>query len=99
MNLSRREFVKAATAAGAVGYFSSLTARSHAQSANERPGIGFIGTGIRFHTYHGDQALRHGHCPALADVDSLQLGRAYQVVVDNHRESRECFPRSRRQEP
>lgn len=87
-NATRRDFMKAATAAGAVGFFSSLASRIHAQSPNERPGIGFIGTGIRFHTYHGDQALRHGHCPALADVDSLQLGRAYQVAVDNHREYR-----------
>ena len=84
---SRRDFLKVATAAGAVGYFSCCSPRTlFAQSPNEQPGIGFIGTGIRFHTYHGDQALRHGPCPALADVDALQLGRAYQVAIDNHRE-------------
>lgn len=84
---SRRDFLKVATAAGAAGYFSScLAPTAFAKSPNEQPGIGFIGTGIRFHTYHGDQALRHGPCPALADVDSLQLGRAYQVAIDNHRE-------------
>lgn len=84
---TRRDFLKVASAAGAAGYFSSCSARrASAKSPNEQPGIGFIGTGIRFHTYHGDQALRHGPCPALADVDSLQLGRAYQVAIDNHRE-------------
>lgn len=84
---SRRTFIKAAVASGAFGYFSGGPLR-HAlgRSPNERLGIGFIGTGIRFHTYHGDQALRHGHCSALADVDSLQRGRAYQVAVNKHRE-------------
>ena len=83
---TRRDFVKVAAAAGTAGFFSSLAPKALCQSPNDRPGIGFIGTGIRFHTYHGDQTLRHGYCPALADVDSLQLGRAYQVAVDNHRE-------------
>ena len=53
---SRRDFLKVATAVGAAGYFSSSQIRSSfAKSPNEQPGIGFIGTGIRFHTYHGDQ--------------------------------------------
>lgn len=62
----------------------SLAARGF-QSPNEQPVIGFIGTGIRYHTYHGKQALKYGPCAAIADVDSLQAGRALQVAIDEHR--------------
>ena len=88
---SRRGFLQAAAATGAAGYLSTATAPSaHAyapgfQSVNDQPGIGFIGTGIRYHTYHGKQALKHGPCVAVCDVDSLQTGRALQVAVDIHR--------------
>ena len=88
---SRRGFLKAATAACAAAYFPGLGFPSRQcyaagfQSPNEQPGIAFIGTGIRFHTYHGKQALRHGPCMAVCDVDSLQAGRALQVAIDHHR--------------
>lgn len=89
---SRRGFIKASAATAAVGYFGSggsvsasdKTAAS--RSVNEQPGIGFIGTGIRFHTYHGREALKHGPCVAVCDVDSVQAGRALQVAVDAHRD-------------
>jgi hypothetical protein len=91
---SRRGFLKATAAGAAVGYFSASnssqgsTLRSGYQSVNEQPGIAFIGTGIRFHTYHAKQALKHGPCVGVCDVDSIQLGRALQVAIDNHREQK-----------
>ena len=91
---SRRGFLKATAAGAAVGYFSASnssqgsTLRSGYQTVNEQPGIAFIGTGIRFHTYHGKHALQHGPCVGVCDVDSIQLGRALQVAIDNHREQK-----------
>ena len=88
---SRRSFLKTATAgcvAGCFSPFDTVGAGTYAagfQSPNEQPGIGFVGTGIRFHTYHGKQALKHGPCIAVCDVDSLQAGRALQVAIDQHR--------------
>ena len=92
---SRRTFLQssaAATAAAGIagGYLTSgSTSPAVAagfQEKNEQPVIGFIGTGIRYHTYLGDAAMKFGPCAALADVDSIQLGRGLQVVMDNHRE-------------
>ncbi|MEM6363513.1 MAG: Gfo/Idh/MocA family oxidoreductase [Planctomycetota bacterium] len=56
------------------------------RSPNEQPVFGFIGTGIRYHTYHARQALKHGPCAGIADVDLVQAGRAQQVAVDLHRQ-------------
>lgn len=53
--------------------------------ANEQPVVGFIGTGIRFHTALGKGATTFGPCAAICDVDSVQAGRALQVVHDQHR--------------
>ncbi len=88
---SRRGFLKASAATAAAGYFSSSTTPSTGalaagyRSVNEQPGIAFVGTGIRFHTYHGKQAMKFGPCVGLCDVDAVQLGRALQVAVDHHR--------------
>ena len=88
---TRRGFLKASAATAAVGYFGSGAAKPSTgyaagyRSVNEQPGIGFIGTGIRFHTYHGKQALKHGPCMGVCDVDAIQAGRALQVAVDHHR--------------
>ena len=88
---TRRGFLKASAATAAVGYFGGGTASAASsyapgyRSVNEQPGIAFIGTGIRFHTYHGKQALKHGPCMGVCDVDSLQTGRALQVAIDHHR--------------
>lgn len=90
---SRRGFLKASAATAAAGYFGSAataaaTSTNYAagfRSVNEQPGIAFIGTGIRFHTYHGREALKFGPCVSVCDVDTLQMGRALQVAVDAHR--------------
>ena len=87
---SRRGFMKASAATAAGGYLMGNPLTSHAmapgyRSPNEQPVVGFVGTGIRYHTYLGKAALKHGPCAALADVDSLQAGRALQVVIDAHR--------------
>ena len=53
-----------------------------------KPVVGFIGTGIRYHTYLGKAALGFGPCAGIADVDGLQGGRALQVAMDIHREKK-----------
>ncbi|MDG1872612.1 MAG: Gfo/Idh/MocA family oxidoreductase [Mariniblastus sp.] len=91
---TRRGFLKASATTAAIGYFGAATSRSTEgyttgfRSVNEQPGIGFIGTGIRFHTYHGKQALKHGPCMGICDVDAIQVGRALQVAVDHHRKQK-----------
>ena len=71
---TRRGFMKASAATAAVGYFGSGASAStsgkavRGRSVNEEPGIGFIGTGIRFHTYHGEEALKHGPCLSLIHI-------------------------------
>ncbi|MEM7475607.1 MAG: Gfo/Idh/MocA family oxidoreductase [Planctomycetota bacterium] len=87
---SRRSFLGSSALAG-VGAFlgAGLRAKSSLASSfkspNEQPVIGFIGTGIRYHTYHCEQALKFGPCAGIADVDMVQLGRAVQAAVDVHR--------------
>ena len=55
------------------------------KSPNEQPVIGFIGTGIRYHTELGRGATNFGPCAAVCDVDAIQAGRAIQVGVDQNR--------------
>lgn len=85
---SRRSFIQssAVAAAGAGLYFTSSSVLNAAStSPNEQPVVGYIGTGIRFHTALGRQATDHvGACAAIADVDSVQAGRAKQVIFDQH---------------
>lgn len=85
---SRRSFLQSSTASavGAGLYFSSTSMLDAASSSpNEQPVVGYIGTGIRFHTALGRQATDHvGACAAVADVDAVQLGRAKQVIFDQH---------------
>ncbi len=89
----RRGFIQTTAATMAGGYFCSTATPTVAagplgfKAKNEQLGVGFIGTGIRFHTYLGQQALRYGPCIGIADVDSLQAGRAMQVAYDAHRQS------------
>jgi hypothetical protein len=87
---TRRGFLKASATTAVASYFVGGTTpkagwAADFNSPNEKPGIGFIGTGIRYHTYHGKQAMKFGPCIAVCDVDSLQLGRAQQVAIDHHR--------------
>ena len=89
---SRRGFMKASAATAAGGYLLSNPLAKTGMAAgyrspNEQPVVGFVGTGIRYHTYLGEAALKHAPCAALADVDSMQAGRALQVVMDAHREA------------
>lgn len=89
----RRGFLQATAATMAGGYFCATASPVKAvgpttgfESKNEQLGIGFIGTGIRYHTYLGAEALRYGQCIAISDADSTQSGRAIQVAYDVHRE-------------
>ena len=89
----RRSFMQATAATIAGGYFCATASPTLAagpargfEEKNEQLGVGFIGTGIRYHTYLGGQALRYGPCVGIADIDSLQAGRAMQVAYDAHRE-------------
>jgi len=88
----RRTFLKSSFATGAAGLGVGLrTSESEAATfaaASEQPVIGFIGTGIRYHTYHCQQALTFGPCAGLADVDFVQAGRAQQAAIDIHREQK-----------
>lgn len=89
--LNRRSFLSssAAVAGGAlfngyhIGAVTAATAPS--KSPNEQPVVGFIGTGIRFHTALGAGATSFGPCAKVCDVDSAQAGRAWQRMIDAHR--------------
>ena len=86
---TRRGFLQTTAATSFGAYFSSVgtsaTWAADFKSPNEQPGIAFVGTGIRYHTYHGKQALKFGPCIGIADVDGVQVGRAQQVAIDIHR--------------
>ncbi len=88
-NQNRRRFLQTSSAAAAGTYMfahtSSTAAATKRQDKNDQPVVGFIGTGIRYHTYLGKAAMHHGPCAAVSDVDSMQAGRALQVVMDEHR--------------
>ena len=88
---SRRGFLQSSVAASVGAYLGTglRTKSSYAStfaSPNEQPVVGFIGTGIRYHTYHCEQALKYGPCAGIADVDFVQAGRAQQAAIDIHRE-------------
>jgi predicted dehydrogenase len=88
---TRRQFLKrtAAISAGACLGVNGLRTKesfaSNFDSPNEQPVVGFIGTGIRYHTYHCKKALKYGPCAGIADVDFIQAGRAQQAAIDVHR--------------
>ena len=96
MSLSRRRFLASTTAsvaaAGLLGSQASASpllagaastaADEASKSPNEQPVVGFIGTGIRFHTSLGRGATAFGPCKKIADVDMAQAGRAWQVMMD-----------------
>ena len=86
MPLTRRNFL-AATGAGtaAIGFFPGASAAADetpSESANEQPVVGFIGTGIRFHTALGRGATQFARCAKVCDVDLAQAGRAWQKMMD-----------------
>jgi len=86
---TRRTFLQASTASVAAclgtGLRSQESFSSTFKALNDQPVVGFIGTGIRFHTYHCKQALKYGPCAAIADCDLVQAGRAQQAAIDIHR--------------
>ena len=87
--VSRRSFLSSTLSGVAGAGFLSSTRRSLAasyRSASEQPVVAFVGTGIRFHTALGRGATAYGPCAAICDVDAVQLGRAKQVIFEQHHE-------------
>ncbi len=87
---SRRRFLQSSVALSAGAYLGTglRTKESYGSTfstPSEQPVVGFIGAGIRYHTYHCKQALSFGPCAGIADVDFVQLGRAQQAAIDIHR--------------
>lgn len=91
MGMNRRNFL---ASTGALTAQAALMTQINAadsvampstMSPNEQPVIGFIGTGIRFHTALGQQGVNFGRCAKIADVDTSQAGRAWQVMIEAHR--------------
>ncbi|WP_197443489.1 Gfo/Idh/MocA family protein [Maioricimonas rarisocia] len=82
---SRRQFLQTSTAAAAGSvmpyWFSSrpTLAQEAAKSPNERPVVGCIGTGSRWHAV-GRHALNFADCVAVCDVDALHLDEARDIV-------------------
>ena len=73
--------------AAAAGYFGQSATGAESQvskSPNEQPTLGYIGTGIRFHTALGEGGMKFGPCAKIADVDSVQGGRALQKAMEIH---------------
>ncbi|TWT35528.1 Inositol 2-dehydrogenase [Posidoniimonas corsicana] len=92
MGINRRTFLAStgavAAQAAALNAFhpGASVAQGPSTSPNEQPVIGFIGTGIRFHTALGPQGVEFGPCAKIADVDAAQAGRAWQKMMDAHRD-------------
>ena len=98
MPINRRDFLYASGAcaglAVAPGIGSAATVSTSTnvsslyRSPNEQLGIGYIGTGIRFHTSLGNAGTNYGPGIAVADVDFLQAGKAVQRLTERHREKK-----------
>ncbi|MGI9474193.1 MAG: Gfo/Idh/MocA family protein [Rubripirellula sp.] len=90
MTANRRAFLASSGAAIATSGFlgqASFAQDASSKSANEQPVIGYIGTGIRYHTALGDGGAKFGPCAKISDVDGVQAGRALQKMMDLHREN------------
>ncbi|TWT74668.1 Glucose--fructose oxidoreductase precursor [Posidoniimonas polymericola] len=89
-NLDRRGFIKAgALTAGAGGLLSGgllpgvASAEDTPPAPNDKIRFGFVGTGDRFMgIFRG--ACQFGPAIALADVDAVHRGRAYEAVRDQN---------------
>lgn len=91
MAFNRRAFMAStgATMAAATGFLGQSVSAAESEpskSPNEQPVLGFIGTGIRFHTALGGGGTQFGPCARICDVDSVQAGRALQKMMDSHRD-------------
>lgn len=83
---SRRDFLKVSAATAAVASVAPGAWASGFRSANERPVVAFIGTGIRYGQLVHD-FLKFGPGAALCDVDSNQLDAAvkqFHSVYEGH---------------
>ncbi|REJ73334.1 MAG: gfo/Idh/MocA family oxidoreductase [Planctomycetota bacterium] len=82
---SRRDFLKSATTAAAAGsllpyWFTTSGPSALAyQSPNERPVLGCIGTGDRWHAV-GRNAMAFSDCVAVCDVDANHMGAARDIA-------------------
>lgn len=90
---SRRRFLQSSSAAllgvhsGALPALlcaaQSAEAAPKSNSPNEELVFGYVGTGIRYHNYLADSSLSFGRGAAVCDVDSIQVGRGVQRIVDH----------------
>ena len=102
MPLNRRDFLSASaatalTAAAAPTHAAQTDGQPPAEQGRREGGgdakakkehvVGFIGTGIRFHTSLGRGATEFARCKKIADVDAAQAGRAWQVMMDVARDT------------
>ena len=73
----RREFLKTTAAASAGCWISTRTARSRAQSPNDKLNLAVIGVGGR----GGDnlKAVARQNIVALCDVDDKRAGKAFET--------------------
>ncbi|MDA1051152.1 MAG: Gfo/Idh/MocA family oxidoreductase [Planctomycetota bacterium] len=89
---NRRRFLQtsgAAAAAVTVPYFFSTRAIAddqQAESANDRPTLGCIGTGSRWGSV-GPSAMNYANCVAVCDVDANHAANAANVVQKHQQQS------------
>jgi predicted dehydrogenase len=88
---SRRDFLVAS--AGVAGlaanpyFFSSARAQDEKSgSSNDRPHVGFIGTGDRWRSV-GPQTLKFADCVAVCDVDANHMAQGKKVVDEAQEKS------------
>lgn len=95
---NRRDFLKttssAAAAAVAAPYFftaaTGVADDAKAESKNDRPIVGCIGTGDRWGAV-GPQAMRFGDVAAVCDVDRAHAERGQKIVKDKQGRDVEAF--------
>jgi predicted dehydrogenase len=90
-NRSRRSFLKHATLAGFTAgtaplFFPAASRASAFRSPNDRPVLGCIGTGSRWHAV-GPNAMKFGDCVAVCDVDANHLGEGQQIVKKSQKQN------------
>ncbi|MGL4514444.1 MAG: Gfo/Idh/MocA family protein [Lacipirellulaceae bacterium] len=87
LGVSRRGFLGAAAALAAAQTVVPRIARAQSAatvSPNEKPVLGYIGTGIRYTESLGPLGIPFGPAAAVADVDLVQLGRGVQTATNAH---------------
>ncbi|MBL8849693.1 MAG: twin-arginine translocation signal domain-containing protein, partial [Planctomycetaceae bacterium] len=84
MSQTRRNFLKTSTAAAAGAilpyWFTSESSRAFGfASPNERPILGCIGTGDRWHGV-GPNAMAFANCVAVCDVDANHMEEGREIA-------------------